>query len=163
MAQSPVNSRKFALGDGQHTTERQAISAFVRNPQQSGMGEGPIKLSCFGIQGTKWKCTIIDPRYRDNFGVISSREYLIRFFEIIITQGFLHYGYARGSQQSDHTLPRDACQEGSICSRRENNAVLGHENVGCGQLRDVSQDVADDRIVEASSVYFEKCARVAGI
>src|SRR3984957_15783157 len=93
-----LKSTIFALGRGRHTTDPETISVTSQKPWQSRMGKRPIKLSCFGIQGTKWKCTIIDTRHRYDFGIISSRENLVGFFEVIIAQGFLDHGDAGFAQ-----------------------------------------------------------------
>ena len=63
------------------------------------MREGPIEFSCFGIQGAKWQCTIIDAGHRNDFRIISRREYLICFLEVLIRESFLNHGHAGAAQQ----------------------------------------------------------------
>src|SRR5580658_1615053 len=102
------------------------------------MRERPIEFTCFGIERSKWKCTIIDAGHWNNFGIVSAREYLIGGLKVLIGQSFFNHGYAATAQQSDHALAGDAGEKSAIRDWRVHHAVLGHENVGRGQLGDIS-------------------------
>ncbi len=46
------------------------------------MRKRPVEFSGFGIDRAEWQGRVADPGYRNDLGVISSRENLIRCFEV---------------------------------------------------------------------------------
>ena len=63
------------------------------------MRERPIEFSCFGIERAELERTIINAGHRDDFRIIPRREYLIRFLEVSIREGFFDHGHAGSAQQ----------------------------------------------------------------
>ena len=127
------------------------------------MRELPIKFPAFGVQGTEWKCAIVDAGHWNYFGIVSRGEYLVRFFEILICERFLDDRYTGTPQQPDDALASDACEESSVRDGREYYAVFRHEYIRGGELGDIAQHIAHNRVVETSSVHFKKRARIGGI
>src|SRR5271170_2953737 len=81
----------FVRGGRQCIAGSHAILTASRKAAQLGMRERPIEFSCFGIHGTKWQCTIIDPSHGDYFGIISSSEYLVSFLKVFISESFFQH------------------------------------------------------------------------
>jgi hypothetical protein len=48
------------------------------------MRERPIELACFGVEGAEGKRTVPDPRRRNDLGIVSSGENLIRLLEVMV-------------------------------------------------------------------------------
>ena len=83
-------------------------------------------------------------------------ENLVRAQEILVRQRLFDHRDAVVAQQADHPRPGDAGQEGAVGRRREDHAVLHHEDIGIGQLGDIAQHVAEQAIVEAARRRFQQ-------
>src|SRR5271168_2536877 len=127
------------------------------------MGECPIKFSSLGVDWAERKNAIADPGHRNHLRIVSRRENLICFLEILVSESLLDYAYTTLAQQLDDSLTGNARQKGSVGNRREHDAILRHEDIRGREFGDVAEHIANNGIVEAARLRFKKRPRVVGI
>src|SRR3984885_5076701 len=129
----------------------------------SGVRERPIKFSSLGVDRAERKNTVADASHWNHLGIVSSRENLICFFKVLISESFLDHVHAILAQQPNYSLTGNASQEGSVRNRREHDTILRHEDIRGRKFGDVAEHIAHNRIVEATRVRFKKRARIIGV
>src|ERR1700677_256520 len=127
------------------------------------MGERPVEFPGLGVERAKLQSTVADASDGDYFGVVSSRENLVGLLEVLISESLLNQLNAGCTQESHYPLARDAGEKCSVRDGGKHDAVFCQEDIGGGEFGDVAQHVADDGVVEASSLGFEQGARIVGI
>ena len=127
------------------------------------MRKRPIKIAGLAVEWPHRQRALVDPGRRRNLGVVPGRKYLVRAFEIRVAQARLDHRDAGAAQQIDDALARDAIEERPVRRRREHGAIPRHEDIGCGELRDIAEHVADEAIVEAARARLEQSPRAVWI
>ena len=74
------------------------------------MGERPVQFSSLLIERPKLERAILDSRHRNDFGIVSRRENLIRLLEILIDKSLLDHGDTAFAQK-----PTEAGGNKSLC------------------------------------------------
>src|SRR5437773_8850769 len=123
----------------------------------------PIKFASFSIEGTKGKRPVADADHRNDLGIIASRENLICFLEVWVRKGLFDHSDTAFAKKPHHALPGDACEECSVRKRREYYAILGHEDVRCSKLCNITQHVTDKSIIKSASLRFEQCTCIVRV
>src|SRR6266508_6946371 len=116
----------------------------------SGVRILPVELSRLAVARSGLQRALADAHRRHQLGIVAGREDFVRDLEILVAHRGLDHAGAGRAQERDHPLPRDAVEEGAVRGRREHHAVLGHEDVGSRELRDIAEEIAEDAIVEAA-------------
>src|SRR5437667_7100922 len=127
------------------------------------MREHPIEFPGFAVDWAKLKRTVTNPGHRNNFGIVSSRENLIRLLEILIGKCLLDHRHTAFAQKPNYPLASDTRQKCSIRRRCKDYAIPGHKNVRGRELCHIAQHVANNRIIEAAGVCLEKRTSIIGI
>src|SRR5271163_4133379 len=127
------------------------------------MGECPIELSSLGVDWTERKNAIANPGRWNHLGIVSGRENLICFLEILVGESLFDDIYAILAQQSDDSLTGNASQKGSIGNRREHDPILRHEDIRGGEFGDIAEHIAHNGIVEAARLRFKKRPRIVWV
>src|SRR5438094_10051838 len=127
------------------------------------MRELPIEFPRFGVDWAELKRMVANPGHRNNFGIVSRRENLIRLLKILIGKGLLDYRHTAFTQKPNHPLASDTRQKRSIRRRCKHYAILGHKDVRSRELGHIAQHVTNNRIIEATGIRLEKCTDFVGI
>ena len=120
------------------------------------MGKIPIQLPGEICHRPRLKIASLIPDHRHDFAIVPGIENLIRLFQLIGGDLALLDVDVPVPQQFDDPLPRDSVQETAIGNRGRNLAILDHENIGRGELRDKAHRIQHHRIVISLILGFQQ-------